>query len=31
VLQPLSDLAPELVSPERQIAAGGRVVRLGML
>ena len=31
VLQPLSDLAPELVSPDRQIASGGRVVRLGML
>jgi len=31
VLQPLSDLAPDLVTQERQIAAGGRVVRLGML
>jgi 2-amino-4-hydroxy-6-hydroxymethyldihydropteridine diphosphokinase len=31
VLQPLSDLAPDLVGPERLMAAGGRVVRLGML
>jgi 2-amino-4-hydroxy-6-hydroxymethyldihydropteridine diphosphokinase len=31
VLQPLADLAPELVPPERQIACGGRVARLGML
>jgi 2-amino-4-hydroxy-6-hydroxymethyldihydropteridine diphosphokinase len=31
VLQPLADLAPELVSPEQQIAAGGGVNRLGML
>jgi 2-amino-4-hydroxy-6-hydroxymethyldihydropteridine diphosphokinase len=31
VLQPLADLAPDLVSPERQIAPGGRVTRLGML
>jgi 2-amino-4-hydroxy-6-hydroxymethyldihydropteridine diphosphokinase len=31
VLQPLADLAPELVSPEQQIASGGGVNRLGML
>ena len=31
VLQPLADLAPDLVSPEQLIAAGGRVHRLGML
>jgi 2-amino-4-hydroxy-6-hydroxymethyldihydropteridine diphosphokinase len=31
VLQPLSDLAPELVPAERLIASGGRVSRLGML
>ena len=31
VLQPLSDLAPELVPPERLIAAGGEVVRAGTL
>jgi 2-amino-4-hydroxy-6-hydroxymethyldihydropteridine diphosphokinase len=31
VLQPLSDLAPELVPPERLIAAGGKVARVGSL
>jgi 2-amino-4-hydroxy-6-hydroxymethyldihydropteridine diphosphokinase len=31
VLQPLADLAPDLVSPEQLIASGGRVHRLGML
>jgi 2-amino-4-hydroxy-6-hydroxymethyldihydropteridine diphosphokinase len=31
VLQPLADLAPDLVSPERRIASGGRVNCLGML
>jgi 2-amino-4-hydroxy-6-hydroxymethyldihydropteridine diphosphokinase len=31
VLQPLSDLAPDLVSTEQLIASGGRVTRLGML
>jgi 2-amino-4-hydroxy-6-hydroxymethyldihydropteridine diphosphokinase len=31
VLQPLSDLAPELVAPERLLASGGRVQCLGML
>jgi 2-amino-4-hydroxy-6-hydroxymethyldihydropteridine diphosphokinase len=31
VLQPLSDLAPDLVPPERLIAAGGEVTRVGNL
>jgi 2-amino-4-hydroxy-6-hydroxymethyldihydropteridine diphosphokinase len=31
VVQPLADLAPDLVSAERRIASGGRVTRLGML
>ena len=31
VLQPLADLAPELVSPEARIASGGAVVRVGSL
>jgi 2-amino-4-hydroxy-6-hydroxymethyldihydropteridine diphosphokinase len=31
VLQPLSDLAPELVPAERLIAAGGKVARVGRL
>jgi 2-amino-4-hydroxy-6-hydroxymethyldihydropteridine diphosphokinase len=31
VLQPLADLAPDLVSPEQLIASGGEVHRLGML
>jgi 2-amino-4-hydroxy-6-hydroxymethyldihydropteridine diphosphokinase len=31
VVQPLADLAPELVSAERQIASGGEVVRVGNL
>jgi len=31
VLQPLSDLAPELVPPERLEAAGGNVARVGSL
>ena len=31
VLQPLADLAPELVPAERLIAAGGKVVRVGTL
>jgi 2-amino-4-hydroxy-6-hydroxymethyldihydropteridine diphosphokinase len=31
VLQPLHDLAPDLVSADRLIASGGRVTRLGML
>jgi len=31
VLQPLSDLAPDLVSPERLIASGGEVTRVGSL
>ncbi|MGP0029326.1 MAG: 2-amino-4-hydroxy-6-hydroxymethyldihydropteridine diphosphokinase [Acidimicrobiales bacterium] len=31
VLQPLADLAPDLVPPDLHIASGGRVTRLGML
>jgi 2-amino-4-hydroxy-6-hydroxymethyldihydropteridine diphosphokinase len=31
VVEPLADLAPDLVSDERRTASGGRVVRLGML
>ena len=31
VLQPLSDLAPDLVPPERLVAAGGEVTRVGNL
>jgi 2-amino-4-hydroxy-6-hydroxymethyldihydropteridine diphosphokinase len=31
VVQPLADLAPELVSAERRIASGGDVVRVGNL
>jgi 2-amino-4-hydroxy-6-hydroxymethyldihydropteridine diphosphokinase len=31
VLQPLSDLAPDLVAPDRAIASGGEVVRVGNL
>jgi len=31
VLQPLSDLAPDLVPAERLIAAGGEVTRVGSL
>ncbi len=31
VVQPLADLAPELVPPERHIASGGVITRLGML
>jgi 2-amino-4-hydroxy-6-hydroxymethyldihydropteridine diphosphokinase len=31
VLQPLSDLAPELVPAERLMAAGGKVARVGSL
>ncbi|MGO8864150.1 MAG: 2-amino-4-hydroxy-6-hydroxymethyldihydropteridine diphosphokinase [Acidimicrobiales bacterium] len=31
VLQPLADLAPELVAPEQLIAAGGEVTRVGRL
>jgi 2-amino-4-hydroxy-6-hydroxymethyldihydropteridine diphosphokinase len=31
VLQPLADLAPELVPPERLIASGGEVTRVGRL
>jgi 2-amino-4-hydroxy-6-hydroxymethyldihydropteridine diphosphokinase len=31
VLQPLSDLAPDLVPPERLLAAGGGVTRVGSL
>ena len=31
VLQPLSDLAPDLVPPERLIASGGEVTRVGNL
>jgi 2-amino-4-hydroxy-6-hydroxymethyldihydropteridine diphosphokinase len=31
VLQPLADLAPELVPADRLIAAGGKVARMGNL
>jgi len=31
VLQPLADLAPDLVPPERLVAAGGEVTRVGRL
>jgi 2-amino-4-hydroxy-6-hydroxymethyldihydropteridine diphosphokinase len=31
VVEPLADLAPDLVSEEQKIASGGRVSRLGML